>query len=286
MMCHRVSKDGRSVADVVNKAFLLTGADIDACFSSVGDCREVKSLKECFYYVVGWHAHSVKKASIRRRVALKELMSDVYSNIIVTKDIAREMEMPIQKVERVELFGGLKYVCRDYFLFVLRMEYVFMEMFTSEKLVMMGSDLITRVYIELSSNQNVRMLVRSFACGGDKNQDVNDDLMDDLVVHMVKSYCRMRGNDFVRKFMQHGFKNKNLGKGIRPTLAIISNPLVRKALGAAQKKTADNVEANINVNADSNLAAKDMHTMMEYTCRLLSDDDFAGEDESNLFQEI
>ena len=90
----------------------------------------------------------------------------------------------------------------------------------------------------------------------------------------------------MRKFMQHGFKNKNLGKGICPTLAIVSNPLVRKALGAAQKKTADNVEANINVNADSNLAAEDMHTMMEYTCRLLSDDDFAGEDESNLFQEI
>ena len=77
-----------------------------ACFSGVGDCREVKSLMECLYYVAGWHANSIKKASIRRRAALKELMGDVYSNIIVTKDIAREMEMPIQKVERVELFGG------------------------------------------------------------------------------------------------------------------------------------------------------------------------------------
>ena len=285
-MCHGVSKHGRSVADVVDKAFSMTDADVNACFSGVGDCREVKSLMECLYYVAGWHAYSIKKASIRRRAALKELMGDVYSNIIVAKDIAREMGMPIQKVERVELFGGLKYVCRNYFLFVLRMEYVFMEMFTSEKLVMMGSDLITRVYIELSSNQNVRMLVRLFACGGDNIDEINDDMMDDLVVHMVKSYCRMRGKDFVRKFMQHGFKNKNLGKGIRPTLAIVSNPLVRKVLGAAQKKKADNVAANITGNADSNLAAEDMHTMMEYTCRLLVDDDFAGEDESNLFQEV
>ena len=90
-MCHGISKHGRSVADVVNKAFSITDADVDACFSGVGDCREVKYLMECLYYVAGWHAHSVKNASIRRRAGLKELMGDMYSNIVFAKDIAHEM---------------------------------------------------------------------------------------------------------------------------------------------------------------------------------------------------
>lgn len=101
-MCHGVSKHGRSVVD---KAFSLKDVDTDACFSSVGYCQEVKSLMECLYYVAGWYAHSIKKAIIRRRVGLNELMGDVHSNIIVDKDVAREMGMSIQKVEQVELFG-------------------------------------------------------------------------------------------------------------------------------------------------------------------------------------
>ena len=34
------------------------------------------------------------------------------------------------KVEKVELFGALKYVSREYFSFILCMEYVFMNIFT------------------------------------------------------------------------------------------------------------------------------------------------------------
>ena len=83
-------------------------------------------------------------------------MVNVHTNIVVGKDKAKDMGMPVRKVEQVELFGSLKYVSRTYFFFVLRMECVFMCMLTTEKLVMMGGDLITNVYRELSSNQNVR----------------------------------------------------------------------------------------------------------------------------------
>ena len=110
----------------------------------------------------------------------------------------------------------------------------------------------------------------------------DDETVDELVGHLVKTYCRMRGKDFVRKYMQHGFKNKNLGKGIRPTLAIISNPEVRRALGAAAKSK----QADLDINVDtSELGDEDMHTMMEYTCQLLIDETFVMKDENNLFQE-
>ena len=278
-MCQGVSTHDSTVADVVDNAFSVTDQDIERCFSNVGDNREVKSLMECLYYVAGWHAQSIKKASIRRREGLRELMCNVYNNIVVGKGEAAKMGMPIQKVERVELFGGLKYVCHAYFLFVLRLEYVFMTMFTTEKLVMIGGDLITNVYIELSSNRNVRGSICSFCC--DCFDGVDDDTMDDFVAHLTKTYCRMRGKDFVRKYMQHGFKNKNLGKGICPTLAIISNPEVRKALGVSKKEVLSIDTPSDNLEDED----KDMHAMMELTCRLLVDDKFVDEDKTNLFQE-
>ena len=91
-------------------------------------------------------------------------------------------------------------------MFILRMEYVFTILLTPEKLVIMGSDLITNVYCELSSNRNVHCLIRSFDIGG--SDDADDDIFLELVVHLTRSYCRMRGKDFVRKYMQFGFKNK------------------------------------------------------------------------------
>ena len=221
------------MAEVIDRTFTMANEDIERHFAGLGDSdsRSVKSLKECIYYVAGWHAHSIKKASERRSGTLKEMLCTVFNNIIVNKDIAAQSGMPIQKVEHVELFGRLKYVCHDYFLFILRMEYVFMSMFTPERLVMMGSGLITSVYNALSSSRNVIALVNTFCVGG--CGEVDDDVMLDLVKVMTRSYCRMRGKDFVTKFMQHSFKNKNLGKVIRPTLAIISDPKVRKPLSAA-----------------------------------------------------
>ena len=75
--------------------------------------------------------------------------------------------------------------------------------------------------------------------------------------------------------MQFGFKNKNLSKGICPTLAIVSNPEVRRALGSAKNNT-----------ANDNLSDNKIQTMMEYATQLLLDDNFVATDENNLLQEI
>ena len=122
--------------------------------------------------------------------------------------------------------------------------------------------------------------------GGSDGDDTGDDALQLLVTHMTRTYCRMRGKDFVRKYMQRGFKNSNLGKGIRPTLAVISNPVVRKALAKSVNKTvAKSTVTNEKINEQVVDNDKDMHTMMEYTSQLLLDDEFISTDEGHLFQE-
>ena len=77
---------------------------------------------------------------------MRELMSRVFDNATIQKVEAGVETLPIQKVKRIELFGGLKYVFHAHFVLILRMEYVYTTMLTTEKLVMMGSDVITNVY--------------------------------------------------------------------------------------------------------------------------------------------
>jgi len=69
-MCQGIKSQNATVSDVVDKAFSLTDTAIEECFVGVGNQGEIKSLMECLYYVAGWYAHSIKKASIRRREGL------------------------------------------------------------------------------------------------------------------------------------------------------------------------------------------------------------------------
>ena len=81
--------------------------------------------------------------------------------------------------------------------------------------------------------------------------------------------------------MQHDFKSKNLGKGIRSTLAIILDPKMRKVLTVA----AVNTRVEVPTTNNNEFNNEEMHTLMEYTCKILTDDDFVKVDETNLFQE-
>ena len=112
-------------------------------------------------------------------------------------------------------------------------------------------------------------------------EEGNEDYIDDLSIHMTRTYCRMRGKYFVCKYMQHGFKNKNIGKGIRLTLAIINNLEVRKLMCKSHTKTSKSYKSeNIDLINDT-----DMYTVMEYACDLLLDESFVTTDTNNLFQE-
>ena len=62
------------------------------------------------------------------------------------------------------------------------------------------------MYKELSGNRNVRELIRKFDCGGFEETD--DDTLNDLVVHMTRSYCRMCGKDLFVSICSMGLKIK------------------------------------------------------------------------------
>ena len=55
----------------------------------------------------------------------------------------------IDKVVWLEMFGGLKFVSKHYFHFVLRLEYVFFRCLTSVNLAILGKLVIQRVYDSL-----------------------------------------------------------------------------------------------------------------------------------------
>ena len=85
-MCQGVTLQHRSMLDLVDRSFTMADNHIESCFDGAGDCKATKSLRECLYYVAEWHARTIKKASVRRRDCLRELMSTVYSNIIFEKN--------------------------------------------------------------------------------------------------------------------------------------------------------------------------------------------------------
>ena len=198
--CQGYTEGTRSVNGIIMKAFNMNSEEIKAYFDS-GCVKKSKSLHQCIYYVGGWHAHALKKASIRREPDLRNLMQTVFANITMKRIDAKDQNLPMQKVERVEKLGGLKYISDDYFVFIQRMEYVFMNLLTPEKLAMIGSDLITNVYTELSNNTFVSAAIMQFTIGVD---NVQSDLQNKLTLHMTRTYCRMRGKDFARKMMQTG----------------------------------------------------------------------------------
>ena len=92
-MCKGITQQCYSIIDVVNKAFLMADADIHNYFATLGagNRKLTKSLLEFIYYIAGWHAHALKKASVRRRRSLRELMCTVFENATTGKDVAKEL---------------------------------------------------------------------------------------------------------------------------------------------------------------------------------------------------
>ena len=164
------------------------------------------------------------------------LMENILFNITVNKSIVCDQYLLTIKLERVKLIGGLQFVSQDYFTFMQRLEFVFIPLLKKDNLIVIGPDLITNVYNELSTNSFVILSIVSFI----DLTNVKKLEIKDLVKHTTQMYCRMRGKGFIRKFMQKGFKTKNLGKGIRNQVGVMSNPNIRKSLKSECKKTDNN----------------------------------------------
>ena len=176
------------------------------------------------YYIVGWHITACLKAG-RIRVGKKNdgllgkgMISLFERGIVDQKDTDN---IRTEKVVRLKMFGGLKFVSAAYFDFVLRLEYVFVRYLTSTKLAVLGSSLVQRVFADLATSIDLEESLYNMMSGSD--DVVEDKIMDEPVGYLVRTYCRMRGKDFCRNMMATNFKN--LGKGVRPTLAVLSHIL-------------------------------------------------------------
>lgn len=109
------------------------------------------------------------------------------------------------------MFVGLRFNTAAYFNFFLKLEYVLLRCLTSTKLAGLGNILVQRVFTDVYGNINVRILFNDIN-GGDDN--VDDEIMDGLIVYLVRTYCCMRGEYFAAILRQQ--TSEVCGKGCGP----------------------------------------------------------------------
>ena len=83
------------------------------------------------------------------------------------------------------------YAIDDFFGFVLRLEYVFLHTLTPELLLMNGSCLIDKVYLNLNDDASVVKPVSIFC-----EDNIGDEVITTVVKYITRYYCRMFGKDF------------------------------------------------------------------------------------------
>ena len=92
------------------------------------------------------------------------------------------------------------------------------------KLVVLGNSLIQQVYHYLSESIDTWICIQGFINGnktdGSDQDMINLDILDQLFIYLVRPYCRTRGEDYCKQIMATEFVN--LGKGMRPTLAVLT----------------------------------------------------------------
>lgn len=183
------------------------------------------------YYIAGWHISACLKAG---RIRAGKRMDGRLGKVMIslfecgTVDRNDNNNLPTEKVVRSEMFGGLNFVFALYYDFILKLEYVFVKCLISEKLAVLGNNLIQRISTNLCESIEVRQCVQHVISGDndsaetisiDDSDTIDNDIIDNLVVYLIQTYCRMGGKDFCCQIMATYFKN--LGKGVRPTLVVL-----------------------------------------------------------------
>lgn len=251
-MKYEISIGKKKVRDIVNTAFTSRMETIEKEFSD-------KRTKEALYYIAGWLLHAINQASKRRRKELGRILESIVIQGNETNKEKARKELPAMKIEKCEQLDGLKYSSQSFFDFVMRMEYVFVNLLTPELLVMNGSGLIDMVFVELASDNNAMKILYQFTGDEYEERDINDALK-----FISQTYCRMRGKDFCRRLM--AIDTNSLSRNRRDTLATLSSSKTY----ATNKDDADNLVTAAKFQAAANNAAE-------------FDDDYNSNDDENLF---
>ena len=132
-------------------------------------------------------------------------------------------------MEKNERFGGLVYVSEQFYTFVLRLELVFKKFLLPEYLAVYGSMIVGRLYDGIKQCEEVYKYVGTMIAGGDQFDDaVNDETIRNVSVYLVRTYCQMRGKDFVRKLLSQSASQINSQKPIRQVMAVKTGEVTAK----------------------------------------------------------
>ena len=196
-MCHDITTGSTKLKSIVRHAFETKLSEL----MSEGIMR--LSGRESLYYITGWLLRAALKAAKRREKEVKEQLRVLVVNGSSTRELAVDNnDLPTMKVEQVEKFGGLSYATNDFFVFVQRLEYVFIHTLTPELLMMNGSCLIEMVYGALNEEDLVFDAIAKFC-----EDNVGVEVISSVVKYITRTYCRMRGKDFARKIMSKNTKS-------------------------------------------------------------------------------
>ena len=230
LMCNDISEGGRRISVIVKNAFEFGMDELRACLPMQ------QSSKEILYYIAGWLLRAAIKAAKLREKNVREQLNFLVAKSSCTREEAvGTTTLPTAKVEKVELFGGLHFANEDFFTFVERLEYVFVNTLTPELLVMNGSCVIDLVYNTLNTEESVLSMIASFC-----EIKVSIETVSAVTTYITRAYCRMRGKDFARRLMARD--TYSLKQTRRPTLAAMSDPATYKAKRQGKAKVADLVE--------------------------------------------
>lgn len=291
-MSNGVSGGIEIITTTVEEAFKLPMTELEAKETTIA----VTEYKEKIYYIAGYLVDAMGKASHHRKKGVKEALNCIVSNVKLDRDAEEIQNLPSGEVKRIEMFDGLKYVTKEFYEFVVRLEYIFLILLSPEYLTMVGAELIIQLYKALNSQQEFIDSITAFI---NLNCDIEVEScnVESIVKYISKTYCRLRGKDFVRKMMARDTRttDQTTRQAQKAVSEIKKIEKMKKAIKKNNTSTPDSNQEKV-IPSDESTVAKDTHAishevyistkMLQATIvNLSSEDAWDNDNDEDLFDE-
>ena len=189
------------------------------------------------YYIAGWILNASKKEATKRgdSSSFGEFLVALANNCVMHRTAAKESDLPTELVEEHQAFGNLSFPTRLFYEFISVMEAVSQQVLTPINQTIYGNRIIQELYDKLSEHEILKSQVISFISFGVGVAIEVRDQSSAILEYIVRTFLRMRGKDYCQRFM--GDQGQSLTKGLRPTMAALSNNLFRGEKVAANSST-------------------------------------------------
>ena len=165
----------------------------DSCLETViantldSDWRpEDKAHKETIYYICGYLLRRLKKAADEdKNKHLKHALEQLVTNATVTREQARESNLPSGKVERIEIVE-LLYASDDMYKAILPIESVFHHLLNERSVYQYGTMMIADI---------IHYLVKADLGFDQFLPSEDDDIVSEVTGIMIDSYGNLQGKD-------------------------------------------------------------------------------------------